>query len=312
MKAHNVIAIIQNGCRKMFDKVSESKKDDEICYFDILEFAIVKLSNNQLTISYSGEVDKNYTVKYEYDIELGRGEVKLTDFFSEEFTQKHFGADNSESITVNAYTESGDFVKCNNCDTYMLLPLGADKCPQCNAVGCMSWGDDDLQEATYDDLINRKCNIKHQNELLPAQYLSDEVLEELAEHNNNDLSPFDKILQSTDKCESFAEVILKEIRSDEEQPHHIGANIIKAYSNGNCDALLIALCGWSMDGLLEKYKNNHKYYICPACQNESLKYTMIELDDINIEEGYSCSECEAEYLGLHNEDVITQNPKITE
>lgn len=43
----------------------------------------------------------------------------------------------------------GDHVKCNNCGTVMLLPCGADKCPECGKTGCMEWVDDDKQEENY-------------------------------------------------------------------------------------------------------------------------------------------------------------------
>lgn len=82
--------------------------------------------------------------------------------------------------TVDAYTESGDYVKCNNCNTYQLLPHGTDKCPKCKAVGCMSWVLDSQQEANYDDLIRLKQSISTQRELSPEQYLSEESLNEIS------------------------------------------------------------------------------------------------------------------------------------
>ena len=128
-----------------------------------------------------------------------------------------------------------------------------------------------------------------------------------SEEDNGDT--LESILEDTDKCERFAEVVLDEINSDEEQPHHIGSNIIKAYQNGDCDALLIALCGWSMDSLLGKFNDNkpNEPKICPDCQEEALKYAMIDVDDTNLEEGYSCSECGANFIGLDNEQVIKAN-----
>lgn len=122
----------------------------------------------------------------------------------------------------------------------------------------------------------------------------------------------ESILDDSDKCESFAEIILEEIRSDEEQLRHIGSNIIKAYLNGDCDDLLIALCGWSMDSLLKKYQESRtKIYTCPECQEEALRYAIIDTDGTNLEEGYSCRECGAEFIGLRNHGVIELNPEIT-
>lgn len=123
----------------------------------------------------------------------------------------------------------------------------------------------------------------------------------------------ESILDDSDKCEKFAEIVLDEIRGDEEQLRHIGSNVIKAYLDGDCDRLLIALCGWSMDSLLEKYqKVRVKYYTCPACQEEALKYAMIDTDGTNLEEGYSCGECGECFIGLDNQEVIEHNPQITE
>lgn len=78
--------------------------------------------------------------------------------------------------TIHAYVENGDLVKCNNCDTNMLLPCGADKCPKCKAEGCMSWINEEVQECNYDELIKRHYNIKRCNELRPEQYLSKEII----------------------------------------------------------------------------------------------------------------------------------------
>lgn len=33
----------------------------------------------------------------------------------------------------------GDWVRCNNCETNMLLPIGADKCPECGAEGTFEY-----------------------------------------------------------------------------------------------------------------------------------------------------------------------------
>lgn len=34
---------------------------------------------------------------------------------------------------------SGDWVTCSECGVTMLLPHGADKCPECGKVGCLTW-----------------------------------------------------------------------------------------------------------------------------------------------------------------------------
>lgn len=54
-----------------------------------------------------------------------------------------------------------------------------------------------------------------------------------------------------------------------------------------------------------------KLYICPECQEEALRYAMIDLDGTNLEEGYSCGECVANFIGLDNQEVTILNPEIT-
>lgn len=127
--------------------------------------------------------------------------------------------------------------------------------------------------------------------------------------SEDDSDTLESILKDTDRSERFASIVLDEIQNDEEQLHHIGSNIITAYQNGDCDAMLIALCGWSMDSLLDKFKDDKsgKPTICPECQEETLKYAMIDIDGTNLEEGYSCSECGANFVGLNNGQVIEAN-----
>ena len=48
--------------------------------------------------------------------------------------------------------EYGDHVHCNNCDKTMLLPIGADKCPECGAAGCLIWVNEDIEERSKEDL----------------------------------------------------------------------------------------------------------------------------------------------------------------
>ncbi|RHH14421.1 hypothetical protein DW228_06365 [Bacteroides fragilis] len=78
--------------------------------------------------------------------------------------------------TVNVYTEVGDFVTCTNCNAVMLLPIGADKCPECKKIGCLKWMDNDLQETDIDGLLARHCNLHQKKEVEPEEYLSHEVL----------------------------------------------------------------------------------------------------------------------------------------
>ena len=64
----------------------------------------------------------------------------------------------------------------------------------------------------------------------------------------------DEILSSEDNCETFMEVVMSEIQSDEETYRHKAHQLIQAYREENCDDVIMALCGWSMNTLLIKYQ----------------------------------------------------------
>ena len=64
----------------------------------------------------------------------------------------------------------------------------------------------------------------------------------------------DEILSSEENCETFMEVVMSEIQSDEETYRHKAHQLIQAYRSENCDDLIMALCGWSMNTLLIKYQ----------------------------------------------------------
>ena len=64
----------------------------------------------------------------------------------------------------------------------------------------------------------------------------------------------DDILSSEENCETFMEVVMEEIQSDEETYRHKAHQLIQAYREDNCGDMLMALCGWSMHTLLIKYQ----------------------------------------------------------
>ena len=68
--------------------------------------------------------------------------------------------------TVCAYTESGDFVRCDNCDKLLLLPAGTEVCPACKAVDMFSWIDDSKRQYDYDAILKLKCSIKSCREIV--------------------------------------------------------------------------------------------------------------------------------------------------
>lgn len=64
----------------------------------------------------------------------------------------------------------------------------------------------------------------------------------------------DDILSFEENCETFMEVVMEEIQSDEETYRHKAHQLIQAYREDNCGDMLMALCGWSMHSLLIKYQ----------------------------------------------------------
>ena len=83
------------------------------------------------------------------------------------------------SNRVDAYTESGDLVRCNNCDRQLLLPTGAEICPVCKSEKQFSWLDISKHQYDYDDIIKRKQSIKSMRELTPNEYLTEETINQI-------------------------------------------------------------------------------------------------------------------------------------
>lgn len=48
-------------------------------------------------------------------------------------------------------------------------------------------------------------------------------------------------------------------------------------------------------------KNIKRMYTRPECNEERLKYAIIDIDGTKLEEGYSCGNCGADFIGLDNE-----------
>lgn len=77
---------------------------------------------------------------------------------------------------LHAFTDFGDFVRCNNCDKIMLLPVGAEICPCCHTEGCLAWVYDNQQEASSDELKSQ-YQIISEEELSLEEYLAQETLQ---------------------------------------------------------------------------------------------------------------------------------------
>lgn len=70
--------------------------------------------------------------------------------------------------------DHGDWVECKYCERMMLVPCGADKCPECGISGCLSWVDDERQEMDVENLDTYDTKFR----LSPEDYLSEELLYE--------------------------------------------------------------------------------------------------------------------------------------
>lgn len=61
------------------------------------------------------------------------------------------------------------------------------------------------------------------------------------------------------KQECFGEILLNEVIEDYEPYHKIVQGVIDAYLNRDCDAMLISICGWTMQSLVEKTTTDYDY-----------------------------------------------------
>jgi hypothetical protein len=66
----------------------------------------------------------------------------------------------------------GDWVVCSQCGKKMLLPYGADQCPECHGCGTLDWVDESNQEANIREfsemeLVHSEMNLKLEDYLDP-------------------------------------------------------------------------------------------------------------------------------------------------
>lgn len=89
------------------------------------------------------------------------------------------GNDKMTNMKTRTYegVQHGDWVRCVLCGAQMLLPCGADKCPECGENGTLRWVDEEKQEMDAKDL---DC-LGYVRELRIDDYLSPTTLEEIAE-----------------------------------------------------------------------------------------------------------------------------------
>ena len=59
------------------------------------------------------------------------------------------------------------------------------------------------------------------------------------------------IMEDEEKSEAVANCLLEQIRTDDEPPRKVGHYFVKAVLDQNIDDLMIAICGWSVNSLLD-------------------------------------------------------------
>lgn len=81
-----------------------------------------------------------------------------------------------EVITYKGIDE-GDFCRCTQCGKLMLLPYGADQCPECCGYGTLDWADDAIQETNDAELKAIGYKLKDSGKKLKLEdYLDVETL----------------------------------------------------------------------------------------------------------------------------------------
>lgn len=67
------------------------------------------------------------------------------------------------------------------------------------------------------------------------------------------------VLEDEEKTAAFAKKILETTDTDDESYEDIGNSVIHALLNNDADGLLIALCGWSVESLLNLMETDLPY-----------------------------------------------------
>ena len=78
-----------------------------------------------------------------------------------------------KKTTIYKNLTHGDWVICTNCGKMMLVPCGADQCPECTCEGSLQWVDEEKQEADIDEVGETEYKDK---ELELQDYISVDTL----------------------------------------------------------------------------------------------------------------------------------------
>lgn len=112
--------------------------------------------------------------------------------------------------------QHGDWVRCTQCGAQMLLPRGADQCPECYGYDTLVWVDEDRQEM---DTKHLDC-LAPMRKLELQEYLSQDVL--AIEHSEY----YKQLIGEDEWCEDFMAGVEWRINSAwhdaSETPQHSG------------------------------------------------------------------------------------------
>lgn len=209
-------------------------------------------------------------------------ETKLADF-------KEVIADIAYEAGRSGYKEDNSRETINQIITWANEFTEAHKCTDWSTTDYLEtiyhFSDEKLKTVTKPDYLDSMSETFAHVQQSSDKQLSKDTFTPEAKTEEDSL---DEILADTDKCEIFGSIVIDEFNNDDEAPRKTGFNLIQAYQNEDCDAILIALCGWSMDSLLDKYNEKRNGgntdEVCPKCGSSAIRYDLHE--DI-----FHCDEC---------------------
>lgn len=82
-----------------------------------------------------------------------------------------------------------------------------------------------------------------------------------------------EVMADTEKCTEFGGAFIRQIMSDDEKQNRLGHRLAKAILENNTEDLLIAVCGWSSESLLD-IADNHVAQMSEEGQNEITEQTL--------------------------------------
>lgn len=152
------------GNRKLLEAVADISYNAGVCHLYDNEDSREVVMN---LIDWAREFEKNHA-----ETDWGEKDymIEIESFYNDKIRKEY-------PKELHAFTDFGDFVRCNNCSKIMLLPIGAEICPCCHTEGCLAWVDDKHQEASSEKLKS-EYQIISEDELPLEEYLAQETHQE--------------------------------------------------------------------------------------------------------------------------------------